>query len=103
MRRQRKILPGGQPPKVEENGGSIHIYIYIGMFQLCFLRFSPVDQRMRQKERHLRWREALLRGRGHQAAAVETDAAGKPGVSVGNSGGTSGATEKERKQEMMDG
>ena len=74
-----------------------YIYIYIGIFQLCFLRFSPVDQRMRQKKRHLRWREALLRGRGHQAAAVETDAAGKPGVSVGNSGGTSGATKKERK------
>ena len=78
-------------------------YIYIGIFQLCFLRFSPVDQRMRQKERHLRWREALLRGRGHQAAAVETDAAGKPGVSVGNSGGRAGQPKKREKQEMMDG
>ena len=48
--------------------------------------------------------QALLRGRSHQAAALETDAAGKPGVSVGSSGttwdnmGQHGATKEDPKR-----
>ena len=72
----------------------IYIYWYFSTMFSPFFTGWPTHA---TKKRHLRWREALLRGRGHQAAAVETDAAGKPGVSVGNSGGTSGATKKERK------
>ena len=72
------------------------IYILV-FFNYAFSVFHRLTNACDKKKRHLRWREALLRGRGHQAAAVETDAAGKPGVSVGNSGGTSGATKKERK------